>query len=59
MLDYDVVDYLLNARWGPEQTLASTQAGYEQILAGLPAQHCHRLLDARRAAHLVWNELAT
>ena len=25
----------------------------------LPVQHCHRLLDNRRASHLVWNELAT
>ncbi|TDN38812.1 hypothetical protein E4631_21155 [Hymenobacter sp. UV11] len=59
VLDYDALDDLLHARWGPEQTLASTQAGYEQILTVLPTQHCHRLLDDRRAAHLMWDELAT
>ncbi|WP_283566745.1 hypothetical protein [Hymenobacter sp. H14-R3] len=59
VLDYDAVDDLLHARWGPAQTLASTQDGYEQILAVLPTQHCHRLLDDRRASHLMWDELAT
>lgn len=59
VLDYDAVDDLLHARWDPEQTLASTQAGYEQILTVLPAQHCHRLLDDRRASRLMWDELAT
>jgi hypothetical protein len=49
VLDYDAVDVLLHARWGPEQTLGSTQAGYEQILTVLPTQHCHRLRGDCRA----------
>ncbi|AMJ65986.1 hypothetical protein [Hymenobacter sp. PAMC 26628] len=59
VLDYDVVDDILHARWGPAQTLATTQAGYEQILLELPPLHCHRLLDDRRESHLMWDELAT
>jgi hypothetical protein len=59
VLDYDLIDNFLHARWTPAQTLATTQAGYEQILLELPPLHCHRLLDDRRAAHLMWDELAT
>ena len=58
VLDYDLVDNVLEARWTSEQTLATTRAGYEQILAELPALHCHRLLDDRRESHLMWDELA-
>jgi hypothetical protein len=57
-LDYDLVDDILHARWGPTQTLATTQAGYEQILLALPPMHCHRLLDDRRHSRLMWEELA-
>ena len=59
VLDYDLVDNILHARWGSEQTLATTQAGYEQILRELPPLHWHWLLDDRRASHLMWEELAT
>jgi len=58
VLDYDLVDNVLYARWTAVQTLATTRAGYEQILAELPALHCHRLLDDRRESHLMWDELA-
>ena len=58
VLDYDLVDDFLHARWGPEQTLATTQAGYEQILLEIQPVHCHRLLDDRRESHLIWDELA-
>ena len=58
VLDYDLMDNVLEARWTSEQTLATTRAGYEQILAELPALHCHCLLDDRRASHLMWDELA-
>ena len=58
VLDYDLVDNVLDARWTAAQTLATTRAGYEQILAELPALHCHRLLDDRRNSRLMWNELA-
>ena len=58
ILDYDLVDNVLEARWTAEQTLDTTRAGYEQILAELPALHCHRLLDDRRESHLMWDELA-
>ena len=58
ILDYDLVDDFLHARWGPVQTLATTQAGYEQILRTLPPLHCHRLLDDRRQSYLMWDELA-
>jgi len=57
-LDYDLVDNVLEARWASAQTLATTRAGYEQILAELPALHCHCLLDDRRESHLMWDELA-
>jgi hypothetical protein len=57
-LDYDLVDDLLHLRWGPAQTLATTQAGYEQALLTLREVHCPRLLDDRREAHLMWEELA-
>ena len=58
VLDYDLVDNVLNARWSAAQTLATTRAGYEQILMELPALHCYRLLDDRRDSHLMWDELA-
>lgn len=58
VLDYDLVDDFLHARWGPVQTLATTQAGYEQILLEIQPVHCHRLLDDRRESHLMWDELA-
>ena len=58
LLDYDLVDNVLEARWTSMQTPATTRAGYEQILAELPAQHCHRLLDDRQESHLMWDELA-
>lgn len=58
VLDYDLVDNLLGARWTSTQTLATIRAGYEQILAELPALHCHRLLDDRRESHLMGDELA-
>ncbi len=58
VLDYDVVDNILHARWGPEQTLATTQAGYEQIILEIQPLHCHRLLDDRQESHLMWEELA-
>lgn len=58
VLDYDLVNDFLHARWGPEQTLATTQAGYEQILLDIQPVHCHRLLDDRRKSHLMWDELA-
>ena len=58
VLDYDLVDNVLNARWTAAQTLATTRAGYEQILLELPALHCHRLLDDRSDSHLMWDELA-
>ena len=58
VLDYDLVDNVLEARWAAAQTPATTRAGYEQILAELPALHCHRLLDDRRESHLMWDELA-
>ncbi len=48
---------VLEARWTSEQTTATTRAGYEQVLAELPARHCHRLLDNRRKSHLMWDEL--
>jgi hypothetical protein len=59
VLDYDLVDNILHARWGPAQTLVTTQAGYERILRALPPMHCHRLLDDRSESHLMWEELAT
>jgi hypothetical protein len=58
VLDYDLVDNLLHARWAPEQTLATTQAGYEQIIIEIQPVHCHLLLDDRRESHLMWDELA-
>lgn len=58
VLDYDLVNDVLEARWAAEQTPATTRAGYEQILAELPALHCHRLLDDRQESHLMWDELA-
>ena len=58
VLDYDLVDDFLHARWGPVQTLATIQAGYEQILLEIQPVHCHRLLDDRRESHLMWDELA-
>lgn len=58
VLDYDLVDDFLPARWGPVQTLATTQAGYEQILVDIQPVHCHRLLDDRRESHLMWDKLA-
>ena len=58
ILDYNLVDDVLEARWAAVQTPATTRAGYEQILAELPALHCHRLLDDRRESHLMWDELA-
>jgi hypothetical protein len=58
VLDCDLVNDILQARWGPEQTLATTQAGYERILLALPLLHCHLLLDDRRQSHLMWEELA-
>ena len=58
VLNYDLVDNVLDARWTAAQTLATTRAGYEQILAELPALHCHRLLDDRRNSRLMWDELA-
>ena len=57
VLDYDLVDNVLYARWTAVQTLATTRAGYEQILAELPALHCLRLLDDCRESHLMWDEL--
>ena len=57
-LDYDVVENYLHAVWAPEQDLSTTRTGYEQILTQLPTVHCHRLLDDRRQAHLMWEELA-
>ena len=61
VLDYDLVDDILYARWGPAQTLATTRAGYEQILLELKQLPvpCHHLLDDRRHSHLMWEELAT
>ena len=58
ILDYDLVDNVLNARWTSAQTLATTRAGYELILTELPVLHCQRLLDDRRESHLMWDELA-
>ena len=58
VLNYDLIDNVLNARWTTAQTLTTTRAGYEQILAELPALHCHRLLDDRRNSRLMWDELA-
>jgi hypothetical protein len=58
VLDYNLVDNVLHARWGPEQTLATTQAGYEQIILEIQPLHCHRLLDDRQESHLMWEELA-
>ncbi|GAA4005289.1 hypothetical protein GCM10022408_16350 [Hymenobacter fastidiosus] len=57
-LDYDSVDDYLHAIWAPEQDLDTTRAGYEQMLAQLQTVHCHRLLDDRRQACLMWDELA-
>ena len=57
-LDYDAVDDCLRAIWAPEQDLGTTRTGYEQILTQLSNVHCHRLLDDRRQAHLMWDELA-
>ena len=36
----------------------TTRAGYEQMLVELQQVHCHRLLDDRLQAHLMWDELA-
>ena len=58
ILNYNLVDNVLDARWTAAQTLATTCAGYEQILTELPALHYHRLLDDRRNSRLMWNELA-
>ena len=58
VLDYDLVDNVLDARWTAAQTLATTRTGYEQVLLELPALQCHRLLDDRRESHLMWDELA-
>jgi len=58
VLEYDLVDNFLHARWGPAQTPATTQAGYEQILRELPPLRCHLLLDDRRESRLMWEELA-
>ncbi|NVO86228.1 hypothetical protein [Hymenobacter terrestris] len=58
VLDYDLVDDFLHARWSPEQTLATTQAGYEQIILEIQPVHCYRLLDDRRESHLMWDDLA-
>ena len=58
ILDYDLVDNVLEARWTAEQSLATTRAGYEQVLAELRPLHCHRLLDDHRESHLMWDELA-
>jgi len=57
-LDYDVVDDYLHATWAREQDAATTRAGYEHMLVQLQAVHCHRLLDDRQQAHLMWDELA-
>ncbi|WBA44153.1 hypothetical protein [Hymenobacter canadensis] len=58
VLDYDMVDDFLHARWGPDQTLTTTKLGYEQIITAVQPMHCHCLLDDRRESHLMWDELA-
>ena len=49
---------MLDACWVAAQTLATTRAGYEQLLTELPSLHCHRFLDDRRNSRLIWNKLA-
>ena len=39
VLNYDLVDNVLDARWTAAQTLATTRAGYEQLLTELPSLH--------------------
>ena len=56
--NYDLVDNVLDARWTATQILATTRAGYGQLLAELPTLHCHRLLNDRRNSSLIWDELA-
>ena len=58
VLEYDALANYLHAIWGREQTLATIQAGYEQIISALQREHCHRLLDNHRAIHGIWTDLA-
>ena len=53
VLNYDLEDSVLDARWTAAQTLATTRAGYEQLLAELPALHCYRPLNDRRNSYLM------